>query len=511
MLQVKNINGGYGDETAIQAYDIAISETLGSLSTLQFNFVADEINAVGADMMIPRTVITEPTTGQKFRLATSSPTPNSKYRIYSVSANHIGGDLHDNFVEAKLQTTQSLKACMDFITQGTKFSYQISGTFNNYSFSEGFGGDYADSLLSNLASDFGFEFYFDNYTIHISKSIGKTDAFLFVDGANVSKISVQEDYSAINTYIKGYAGKPDEKTGKYPISAEYYSPLADSKQWGKIDGGIYTNENMQKPALQAELKRQVHDYPDVQYSVGYVDFYKNLQGFSNDSSVGNYGYLRDRFGIDVSIRVQARTIYPQEKKNAGSVTFGNKIFNVRMLQNQMRKGWQDNVKLGNKLSKDVKGASDRALKAWNARLIAQQLGEERTISVQDDEENVMSFVLTLPADNPLGLPEGTQLFLATDAKFVRGLDKAIQAGQAGVVTTTTNGLMLAADKEKLNGLEKYEDATLTSHGLLSVADKQKLDKLKVEPVDGVQIKDSKTGSIFMLTIENGEIKLMEVV
>jgi hypothetical protein len=214
----------------------------------------------------------------------------------------------------------------------------------------------------------------------------------------------------------------------------------------------------------------------VQYSVGYVDFYKNLQGFSNDTSIGNYGYLRDRFGIDVTVRIQARTIYPQEKKNAGSVTFGNKIFNARVLQNQMRKGWQDNVKLGNKLSKDVKGASDRALKAWNARLIAQQLGEERSISPRDDEETAMSFVLTLPTNNPLGLPEGTQLLLPTDAKLVRGLDKAIQAGQAGVVTPTTNGLMIAADKKKLDDLEKYEDATLTNHGLLSTEDKQKIEK-----------------------------------
>lgn len=336
--------------------------------------------------------------------------------------------------------------------------------------------------------------------------------FLFVDGANVSKISVQEDYSTINTYMKGYAGTPDETTKKYPISAEYYSPLADSKQWGKIDGGIYTNENMQKPALQAELKKRVHDYPDVQYSVGYVDFYENLQGFSNDSSVGNYGYLRDRFGIDVSVRIQARTIYPQEKKNAGSVTFGNKIFSARMLQNQMRKGWQDNVKLGNQLSKDTKGASDRALKAWNARLVAQQVDDKPIIDAQDDDEDApQEFILTLPADNSLGLPEGNRLYLATDAKLVKGLDKAIQAGQSGVVTSTTNGLMIAADKEKLDGLEKYEDATLANHGLLSVADKQKLEKLKVEPFDGVQIKDSETGSIFMLTIENGEIKLTEAV
>lgn len=482
MLQIKNING---DETAIQAYNVAITETLNSLSTLNFAFVDDIKNRVGADMMIPRTIITEPITQQKFRIATSNPVPNNKYRIYTVSANHVGADLHENYVEQKLIKTQSLKACMDLVTKGTKFSYEVHGNFSNYSFSEGFGTGFSDELLSQLAKDFKFEFYFDNYTIHIKKSIGKSGAFLFVDKINVAKISVNEDYTVINTYMKGYAGTPNEKTGEYPISAEYYSPLADDSRWGKIDGGLYTNENMKEPALKEKLKEQVHDYPDVQYSVSYVDFRKNVQGFNNDTSVGNYGWLRDRFGIDVSVRIQARTFYPQDSKNTGSITFGNTTYDSVVLDNQIRKGWEDNLKLGEKMQHNIREASNRSLKAWNARIVAKPIVPDKLIGTQDNEEEAEPrFVLTLPEDNPLGLPEGTQLNIGVDAKYVHGLGELISSSQI-----------------------KYDDATQTQRGLMTSEDKLKLDSIHLEPFDSVQIRDAISGSVYILQVENGELKI----
>lgn len=499
MLQLKNVNG---DETAIQAYDIAITQTLGNLSTLNFSFVADERNQVGADMMIPRTLVTEPKTGEQFRILTSNPVPNSKYRLYTVTANQVGQDLHDTFIEEKLLATQSLVACLNLITKGTPFKYVIVGSFKNYSFSEGFGGDYADTLLNNLASDFGFECYFDGYTIQIAASIGKTDAFLYVDGANVAKISTNEDYSTITTYMKGYAGKANDQ-GTYPISAEYTSPLA--AKWGKIWGDIYTNENMTHDSLLASLKSQIHDFPDVQYSLGYVDFEHSLQGFENDSSVGNYGYLRDRYGIDVKVRVQSRTIYPQETRTAGSITFGNTTFDPIVLQNQIRQGWKDNAKLGKKLAQGVNEATSQANLAYQSRLVGQQVGTTETGS----GGSLPLFTLKVPDDNSeFGLKAGVEFAVQTTADGVVGLNKAIEAGTTTYVVATdlVDGLMSATDKHKLDGIS---DATTEVAGLMSAADKVKLDKLNVEPVSAIQIKDSTTGSIYLLTVVNGEIKLSE--
>lgn len=511
MLILENSYTGTSGETAISAYDIQVSETLGSLSTLSFNFVETLENEVGTAMLVPRTIVTEAVTGQKYRLLTAEPTPNNKKRIWQATAIQVGNDLSGHYVEKRLEKTQSLENCMKLIVRGTKFSYVIHDDFKNYSFSEGFGANMASEMLSQCASDFGFEYYFDNYTIHIYKSVGKTSAFLFVDGANVAKIVQKQNYEAIKTHIKGYAGKPDEKTGKYPIEAEYTSPLAESPtNWGIIDAEPYTNENMKRPALKAKLKQELHDYPDVEYTVSSISFDRSLPGFKNDSTVGNYGYLRDRYGIDVSVRVQSRSYYPQEPKRLGSITFGNKIFSSDVLETQNRRANKLNVKLGKTMQKGLNDTSQKAQQAWNARLVVQSLSSrKKEFSTKDEKER---YVLTMPADNPSGLPEGTALPLDIDATDISGLQEAIETSQAaqGVATEFSNGQMSAEDKRKLNNLKMYGEATTTQAGVMSPIDKRKLDGLQTEPVNSVQIKDTQNGVIYKLTVQNGEINLRKV-
>ena len=355
MLQLRDTNG---NETAVVAFNIAITDTLDTLSTLSFNFVVDpnniqDPNRVASQMMLPRTLVTDPKTGKVFRLLTQNPTTLGKKKLYAVMANSVGVDLHDNYVETKLLATQSLVACMNYITNGTKFKYVIDGSFSNYSFSEGFGGAYADDLLGNLSNDFGFEYYFDNYTIHIAKTIGKDNSFLFVDRSNCAKIAINEDYSTIRTHIKGYGKQNDD--GSYAATAEYTSPLADSPyNWGKMDNEPYQSDSITNyDTLLATIKANIHDYPDIQYSLEYVNFKKNVTGFNNDLTVGNSGWLRDRFGIDVSVRLQSITYYPQDTKNAGTITFGNKIFDPILWQQKLRKDYQANKTLGQSLKNEI--------------------------------------------------------------------------------------------------------------------------------------------------------------
>ena len=383
MLWVQDVNG---DQTPIIAYNIAITETLSSFDQLSFTFLVDpndeqDSNYVAVDMMVPRTIVTEPTTGKKFMILQPNPVSVGDKVQYTVTCTSVGYKLHDNYVTATVTNTQTLKACMDMITSGTPFSYQIDGTFANYSFSETFGGGYSDDLLTQLASDFGFEFYFDNYVIHIKSTIGSSGAFLFVEGANAGKISIQEDYSTITTYIKGSGKQNDD--GTYTCSAEYTSPAAAT--WGKIWAEPYQSDSITDAAtLTAKLKSEIHDYPDVQYSMDYVDFKNSLQGFNNDTSVGNYGYLRNRFGIDISVRVQSRTYYPQDTKNAGSITFGNKIFDPNIFINKMRKGYQENAALGKKLQQGL-----LTLDQYYQQLKADYSTQNSSISSLQDQINLL--------------------------------------------------------------------------------------------------------------------------
>ncbi|EFK79481.1 glycosyl hydrolase family 25 [Ligilactobacillus salivarius ACS-116-V-Col5a] len=536
MLFVQNING---DQTAFKADNVQITDTLGQYPTLSFTFVETPENEVAAQMMIPFTIIEVPENKQRYRIVTNNPVSLGKYKQYSVTAIHIAKDLHNKYVDERLENTQSLKACLDLLIKDTQIKYVLHDNFDNYAFSEGFGGGYADDLLmQNLASDFGFEFYFDNYTIHIQKKLGTKESFLFIDNANVSKISYNEDYSTITTYIKGQA-KPivqettDETSGssssggswgwpfpsvgegsfslgqrfgydggfrpnsfhdgldfgsvdhpgsavhaihsgkviiksymgglgnyvvihsddgynivyqeafsnmsnirvnvgdvvktgdvigyrntdhlhigitkvdfntavgksftndgtwlnpqeiirngiannnsesnveqptetveedkptEYEIHSEYVSPLVEKAHWPKVEAEPITDDNItDENTLLNKLKASIHDYPDIEYTLDYANFKYNSVKFNNDIKVGNYGWLRDRFGIDVEVRINSYTWYPQNKQ-ADTVTFGNKRFDPVEWQVRNQKAFERNKKLGetlkNQISKFQKG------------------------------------------------------------------------------------------------------------------------------------------------------------
>ena len=536
MLFVQNING---DQTAFKADNVQITDTLGQYPTLSFTFVETPENEVAAQMMIPFTIIEVPENKQRYRIVTNNPVSLGKVKQYSVTAIHIAKDLHNKYVDERLENTQSLKSCLDLLVKDTQVKYILHDNFDNYAFSEGFGGGYADDLLmQNLASDFGFEFYFDNYTIHIQKKLGTKESFLFIDNTNVSKISYNEDYSTITTYIKGQA-KPivqettDETSGssnsggswgwpfpsvgegsfslgqrfgydggfrpnsfhdgldfgsvdhpgsevhavhsgkviiksymgglgnyvvihsddrynivyqeafsnmsnirvnvgdvvktgdvigyrntdhlhigitkvdfntavgksftndgtwlnpqeiirngiannnsesnveqptetveedkptEYEIHSEYVSPLVEKAHWPKVEAEPITDDNItDENTLLNKLKASIHDYPDIEYTLDYANFKYNSVKFNNDIKVGNYGWLRDRFGIDVEVRINSYTWYPQNKQ-ADTVTFGNKRFDPVEWQVRNQKAFERNKKLGetlkNQISKVQKG------------------------------------------------------------------------------------------------------------------------------------------------------------
>ncbi|MFT8392403.1 MAG: GH25 family lysozyme [Liquorilactobacillus ghanensis] len=116
----------------------------------------------------------------------------------------------------------------------------------------------------------------------------------------------------------------------------------------------------------------------------YVDFKNSLSGFTNDTSIGNTGYLRNRFGVDVSVRIQARTYYPQPQDAGqnGSITFGNKIFDPNVYINQMKKTQEQNKKLGDELKQGL-----LTLNQYYQQLKESYQEQNQTVSNLQDEIN----------------------------------------------------------------------------------------------------------------------------
>jgi len=101
--------------------------------------------------------------------------------------------------------------------------------------------------------------------------------------------------------------------------------------------------------------------------------------------------------------------------------------------------------------------------------------------------------------------DGNVYWPMTSVDSVIGLTKLLPV----VATDKQDGLMSAADKQKIDNLKEYEAATDTTEGLLSASDKQKLDSINAEPVDAIRIKDSVTGTIFKISISNGAVSVIK--
>lgn len=180
-----------------------------------------------------------------------------------------------------------------------------------------------------------------------------------------------------------------------------------------------------------------------------------------------------------------------------------------------------NYQLENKQSMELQKAQTReakaqAKRAYDSRLTGVLVDNIVPVGSQDDseskEETVPLFELQVAGNNPdFNLKKGQKFAVKTTARGVDGLDKEIESKMIRyeLATTEQPGLMSAADKEKLDVLQQYTEATEEQAGLMPAEDKIKLDELKEGPVDNVQIKDAVTGSIYLLTVSNGEIKLLE--
>lgn len=353
MIVIQNVLGDY---TAIKAQDVQITDTLNSFQTLSFSFIATPENEVAGKMMIPLTAIEVPENKQKYRLLTASTAKVGKYLQYSVTAVHIAKDMHRYYRESRLPQTQSLRACLDFMFKDTPFSYVIDDDFPNFYFSEGFGENFVDELLTQCASDFKFEYYFDNYTLHIARQIGADNAFVFIDNVNCAKIAVSENYENIATHIIGYSNpkQNDSETATettYEQKIDYTSPIVESANWPVIDATpVKYDQVLDYNTLLDRMKASLQDYPQIQYSIDSVNF-KRFSKIKNDIAIGNKGWLRDRFGIDVKARISSLTWFPQDASKTDTITFGNTMLDPVVWSVRNKKAYDQNVRIGQDLRK----------------------------------------------------------------------------------------------------------------------------------------------------------------
>ena len=344
----------------VKGQEVQVTSTLGSLDTMSFNFYNLHTDEKIGEVLAPFSVVSIPETGEDYEVQTYNTDDVGNYMQYSVSAIQIAKRFHYHYIKDKIgvQTTTSkdesgstdtsttskpikLKDALNFLFKDSGFDVVIGKDLNQNSvktFDDGFGGGYADELLQTAASGYSFEYYWKNRTCYVAKEIGSKDKFVFVDNVNCTKISVQEDDTAITTRATGTINvtkQNGDKSTVNTLTSIYVSPLVKEKGWPIIDATPYTEDFtddgksfvMSQQLLDDKVKKLVHDYPSIQYTADGANF-KKFARYLHDVQVGDYGYLRTRQEIDVETRVQSITSYPQDNSKGNTITFGNLAFNL---------------------------------------------------------------------------------------------------------------------------------------------------------------------------------------
>lgn len=218
----------------------------------------------------------------------------------SVTAVHIFFDDMMDWQYNLYNGYANFKQCMDFIFNGTSWTYINQGAFAVTTF-ENFGDDTRSSLLQKALNRYGAEMQIDNKTktITFKNQIGvETDA-QFRYGHNLKTFEEDTDMANFATYIRGYGKDSADKE----FMVEYESPMA--KAYGRIHQKPIRDERYKtkEPLLEA-CKKEINDIPDTRFKISIVNLIANGLSPLHKFNYGDYVYMfYEKADVKVKIRV----------------------------------------------------------------------------------------------------------------------------------------------------------------------------------------------------------------
>ncbi|MBR9698634.1 phage tail protein [Bacillus cereus] len=218
----------------------------------------------------------------------------------SVTAVHIFFDDMMDWQYNLYNGYANFKQCMDFIFNGTGWTYLNQGAFAVITF-ENFGDDTRSSLLQKALNRYGAEMQIDNKTktITFKNQIGAETDAQFRYGHNLKTFEEDTDMANFATYIRGY-GK-DAADNEFMV--EYESPMA--KVYGRIHQKPIRDERYKtKETLLEACKKEINDVPDTRFKISIVNLIANGLSPLHKFNYGDYVYMfYEKADVQIKIRV----------------------------------------------------------------------------------------------------------------------------------------------------------------------------------------------------------------
>lgn len=365
------------------------------------------------------------------------------------------------------------------------FTWEVIGNFSKVQI-ENLGNASALDALNTCVDKFNCVIYPDNKHIRIysrdawQKKVDKS----YLYGYNTTTFSCSWDTTAIQNVTMCYGKQKDGQEGQYYFPPFIAKNATSIKRWGERPGAEISDERFtDKNAMNAYAMSSMQADPVTTMALTY----------DGDDQVlpGEVWYLRvEPEQFDTDVEVTGITDYPFAPDHRPEVELDNSVRTLLDEDIAQERLVKEAIKHNQAAAKEIKQARQTASKAFNSRLTGMPV--VNTKRMQRDE-TLPAFTLMVPDDNQeMGLTKGQTFHVTTRVDLVDGLE------------TFVDGKI-----PEMPEIPKYEPATPTTDGLMSAVDKVKLDALKIEPLPELLMTDKVDGSTYIVGIENGEIKIMK--
>ena len=430
--------------------------------------------------------------GQEYIIKQFQPDHANGFTTFQVTATHVGYEV-SRIRQRQTKTgtlTYTVNDVLSFYLKGNSlgFTWQVIGKFDKDQITDlgnGSGKDMLDKIVSTWPDAI---FYPDNKNIriyqHDSLAINRQHRIAYMH--NTSDLKLTYDSTSIVNQVKVF-GKQKENTNN-DKTEYYFQPFIvqnnqSIKDWGLHPGGDVSDERFtDKNAMRRYAMSQLSPQPTLSIEVSEVYHQKPIM--TEIRRLENY---KDNFVTEVE--VVAFTYYPLDKSQQTLITLNNRAKTVLNYQSSRQRTLQKAVDVQRKQTLE---AVDKAERSFNSRLTGTLINDSTPPGKQPEEGDQQGkalplYTLRVTSDyNDFNLKKGAPFAVQTKAEGVIGLDDRIKS---------------------LN--KTYHLATYDTEGLMSGEDKKKLDSVQIGPATSLQIKDSVTGTIYNMIVDNGEIKLTE--
>lgn len=453
--------------------------------TISFTVIRTPFNAFSFDILVNEAIVTFQ--GQEYIVKLPPPKVIGNVYTKDIQAYHISYGVQDyvNYNKNEGEKSYTLKEAMDFAMKNNNlgYSYKLVGTFPTVKLTD-LGGKNALSMITDFLEAFGAIMLANNKQIIL---YSEDQFYIQTEKAyhhlyNTEEVSVVPDTTNLKTIGKAYGRLRDDAEyysgdDRYTAVVTYTSPNAAAEKYGpKMADEMQNDDIDNEKDLLAWLKSQLQDEPELSIELTYTG--------NEDITERDIWYFKhEPLKFDTNVKVNRLTKYHPWSNQSFEVGFSNAKKDMVRISRQIAKQADTASKAVKTTKLDVATAKQTASKAYDSRLITQ-------------------FV----KDIPNTIPSNTKVIQATQ-------EQSAPISLEWIKSPTSKENMYAMTHiDGVQGLpEKY---VIKEEGKgLSSNDYTLEDKMKVQKINDKSylINDSVTGKPFAITVENGVIKVKEVI